>query len=98
MKILIPIDAIPVTDVDYDLLSHFLSGLCGKGTFQFRPADPELIEQIVLRQKPHTVGHDEISARMLQLALPHVLLPLTHIINFSFEMGSVPVQWKSVAY
>ena len=47
------IDAIPATEADCDLVSHFLSGLCGKGIFQFRPADPELIEQIVLRQKPH---------------------------------------------
>lgn len=49
--------------------------------------------------KPHVSGIDGISGKMLQVALPGVAGPLTHIINSSFERGALPRQWKvSAAY
>lgn len=47
-----------------------------------------------MRQKPSTCGNDGISAKMLQLSLSFIVLPMTHLVNVSLERGRVPEQWK----
>lgn len=57
------------------------------------PAVQEVVTE-VLNLKANIEGADGISGRMLQIALPFIKLPLTHLINSSFETGIVPYQWK----
>lgn len=78
-----------------DYISHFKTYSFSNSTsFNLILPDIENIESIVLKLKPNIAGSDGISGRMLQLALPFIGAPLTHIINSSFERGMVPAQWK----
>lgn len=63
--------------------------------FTFKPVTVQKIIDITNKQKPHTIGSDGLSAKMLQLALQWISAPLTHIINISLELGILPIQWKT---
>ena len=41
-----------------------------------------------------TIGDDKLSVRLLRLALPYILLPLTDIINRAIDETTFPRQWK----
>lgn len=64
-------------------------------SFNLRLPDPQDICGHITRLKASVTGPDGISAKMLQLAMPFIAAPLTHIINTSFERGTMPCQWKS---
>lgn len=63
---------------------------------EFRLSLPDIQDVCahILKLKPGITGPDDISAKMLQLSLSFIAAPLTHIINVSFERGTVPQQWK----
>lgn len=90
------IDSIPHEKVPDNYLSKFENYRFSDNSFEFQFASTELIQTLILKQKPHTVGYEGISGKMLQLSLPIITEPLTHIINFSFESGTVPLIWKQV--
>lgn len=64
-------------------------------TFNLHNVNSEYIKRALNRIKSKAVGIDGISVYMLQLLLPYCLLPLTHIINVSIEMGIIPNEWKT---
>lgn len=66
-----------------------------RATFLYRPVSPEVISRLLFKQKPSGIGSDCISAKMLQMSSEVCVLPLTHIINSSFEQGIVPRHWKT---
>ena len=63
--------------------------------FTFQPVTVQKIVDIINKQKSHTIGPDGVSAKMLQLSLQWISAPLTHIINISLELGTLPPQWKT---
>lgn len=71
-----------------------INRLSPETSFVYSPVDLDTVRAAIIQQKPTTEGNDGISARMLQLALPFILPPLTHLVNYSLELGKVPVQWK----
>lgn len=87
------VDSIPVSDY-YPTDSLPFSPSLSDSIFEFSLPAVEEVESCLYDLKPNVVGADGISGRMLQLALPFVSRPLTHIINVSFETGMVPQQWK----
>lgn len=78
------------TPIDLDGVSS-LNHTAG---FVFHLPGMDEIRSGILRLKPNVIGPDGISGRMLQLSVPFIVPPLTHIINTSFERGSLPQQWK----
>lgn len=77
-------DSFPCSHISSDVDSRFELHL---------PDISDIIDRI-LKLKPNITGPDGISGRMLHLALPFIVAPLTHIINVSFETGRLPQQWK----
>ena len=63
------------------------------GSFTYRPVSSSEIRDLISRQKPHCMGAEQISGKMLQLS-QFCVEPLTHIINYSFEISILPDQWK----
>lgn len=53
------------------------------------------INKAILSIKSKAVGCDDISRRMITLLLDGLLLPITHIINFSLESGMFPSLWPN---
>lgn len=89
------IDSIPNLSSDEVHINSYLESQFKENLqFTFIPVTINKIEEIIIKQKPHTIGSDEISAKMLQLSLMWISAPLTHIINVSFERGQLPNQWK----
>lgn len=90
------IDSIPPPEIDNNYQANFNNSLFSNSLcFEYIPVQTEAISKLIKKQKPHTMGSDGISGRMLQLSLPLISVPLTHIINISFEMGSVASLWKT---
>lgn len=62
--------------------------------FSYHPVNTDTISELISKQKSYSAGLDGVSGKMLQIALPWILHPLTHIINYSFELSQIPSQWK----
>lgn len=89
------LESVPDLTAQPDYLDKFFNASFSDDNFEYVPVEPDTIKLIIIKQKPYTMGLDNISARMLQLALSWVVEPLTHIINYSFETGKVPDMWKN---
>lgn len=90
------IDSIPREEIPENYAMQFGNNKFSDISFEFQYASVELVRTLILKQKPHTVGYEGISGKMLQHSLPNIAEPLTHIINFSFESGTFPLIWKQV--
>lgn len=60
--------------------------------FHIPSDDPEEMKRIIFNSK----RKGSISTHVIELSLNHILLSLTHIINYSFECNNAPNQWKLV--
>ena len=58
------------------------------------PVYPGEIDMIVQNLKHSAPGHDEITAAVLQLALPAIRTPLVHVMNLSLAEGIFPDELK----
>ena len=61
---------------------------------QFEITEDEVLEVISHLNVNKSIGYDNISNKMLKLALPHICVPLTYIFNASLASGKYPEQWK----
>lgn len=87
------IESIPVSGIGPGV-DNPVSPVSIEHTLDFTLPDLEEVRSHILNLKPNVKGFDGISGKMLQLAIPFIVEPLTHIINVSFERGSIPYQWK----
>nr|XP_037872523.1 uncharacterized protein LOC119629726 [Bombyx mori] len=62
--------------------------------FQFSPMTSDDISKIILSIRSNAIGYDKITRRMITTALDHLILTITHIINFSFSTNMFPSQWR----
>ena len=59
------------------------------------PVTPGDILKTITKLKPKTsLGHDNISSKLVKNSIDHIILPLTHIINQSLATGIVPHDMK----
>ena len=64
-------------------------------TFFLSPTTPQEVISILGRMKPKcSTGLDDISPKLLKHTAPSIAKPLSHIINLSFQYGSVPTNMK----
>ena len=64
-------------------------------TFFMEPVLPEDLINVCKSLKPKTsMGHDNISSKILKLSIEHTAVPLAHIFNLSFKSGIVPPNMK----
>lgn len=90
------VDNIPPPTTDNSYIEHFQNSLFSESlSFEYIPVQCELISKLIRKQKPTSMGIDGISGKMLQLSLPSITEPLTHIINVSFELENIPISWKA---
>lgn len=66
----------------------------GGTIFRSRLPEVQEITAELLNLKANIEGTDGTSGTMLQIALPFIKLPLTHLIDTSFETGAVQYQCK----
>lgn len=94
------LDVIPDMSADPDYVAQFNnSNSPYDSQFQFQPATLEEVKSLLCKQKFASASADGLSGKMLFLASPLILEPLTHIVNFSFETGLLPTLWKtSIVY
>ena len=89
------IDSIPKLQVTNDFKNYLSASNFNQGPkFESVCVDIDTISKLILSLKTYLVGSDGICGKMLQLSLLFVCGPLTHIINFCFETGCVPLLWK----
>lgn len=88
------IDGIPHVPKCSDYEKLFLNSKFCNSEFTFKPVTSEEISREIFNLKSQSTGFDDISGKMLQLTSEWVSLPLTHIINYSFESGNIPNAWK----
>ena len=70
------------TEIKYDLIFMM-------------PTDPVEISRIITSLKPKTSsGHDCISSKLLKYLTPSISVPISIVINKSFETGTVPRNMK----
>ena len=62
--------------------------------FQFEAVTELDVLHSVNKIKSNAVGDDGISIKFFKLILPHVIGPLTHIINHCFTTSCFPESWK----
>ena len=55
---------------------------------------PEIIKQIASLKTDSAPGMDQISTKLIKLAVSEITEPLTHIINLIFKCGRVPEHFK----
>lgn len=65
-----------------------------KISFSFQLGTVQQISDIIGKLKSGSEGYDGITARMLQLCMPHIAPHVTHIINCCLEAGYFPAAWK----
>ena len=64
-------------------------------SFFLKPTDESEIEAIIMTQKSDCApGTDGITNRLLKRIKKHIIIPLTHICNFSISEGVFPEKWK----
>ena len=64
-------------------------------SFFMMPTDPIEISRIITSLKPKTSsGHDNISSKLLKYLIPSISVPLSIVINKSFQTGIVPKNMK----
>ena len=54
----------------------------------------ELINTVKLLKPKSSMGHDNISTKLLKYSIMHLAMPLTHIFNLSLTSGTVPNNMK----
>ena len=65
-------------------------------SFFLNPTDPNELVQLCNRLKPKTsVGHDDISTKLMKDTIIGIAEPLSHIFNLSFIHGIVPSAMKT---
>ena len=83
------IPADPNSDTNF---SSFL-GTPTEGSFSLNPVSPQTLLEHIKNLKPKaSYGRDMLSNKLLKLALPSLLQPLTSLINLSMATGFVPNQ------
>lgn len=80
---------------DQSYLLNFFTKNYDEKTFSYSPVTENTVQTFMFKQKPSAIGSDHISAKMMQLCSRFCVLPLTHIINYSFDNGIVPDSWKT---
>lgn len=53
-----------------------------------------VLDQISSMSVHKAIGTDNIGAKVIKLASPHIIPPLTHIFNLSISTNTFPDQWK----
>ena len=81
---------IPPSDTDP---SSYLSGNYRESLF-LSPVTETEVSDCISQLKSGSAGHDQIKPSIIKDYKQHILDPLTHIINLSFEQGIVPDQIK----
>jgi hypothetical protein len=65
------------------------------GSVFIEPVSPSDVISVANKLKPKlSCGHDNISTKLLKLSIEHIIEPITHVINRSFDTGIVPKQMK----
>ena len=73
-----------------DYLQH-----ANRNSFFMMPTDPIEVSRIITSLKPKTSsGHDGISSKLLKCLTPSITVPISIIINKSFQTGIVPGNMK----
>lgn len=81
--------------VDYNTVQHYLNNIKeGVGEFHFKLITEDDVLQNILTIKSNATGSDQIGIRLILYLCPLIIPVLTHIINFCFENGVFPRQWK----
>uniref|UniRef100_A0A1A8N7A3 Reverse transcriptase domain-containing protein n=1 Tax=Nothobranchius pienaari TaxID=704102 RepID=A0A1A8N7A3_9TELE len=62
--------------------------------FKFMEVSEDYIKKLILNSKDKPPGMDDIDIRLLKLVVDFILLPVSHIINISFNQSIFPAQWK----
>lgn len=89
------IDSVSTLTPDLNTVNYYNENRFNEAAnFAYRPVSSSEIRDLLSKQKPHCMGADQISGKMLQLSIQFCVEPLTHIINYSFEIGNFPDQWK----
>ena len=74
--------------------SHYMHQRHSRSMF-LDPVTPTDILKTITKLKPKTsLGHDNISSKLVKNSIDHIILPLTHTINQSFATGIVPHHMK----
>jgi len=59
------------------------------------PVCPQDVVDVMLKLKPKTsCGSDDISAKLMIKTIDHIVNPITHVLNLSFENGQFPSDLK----
>jgi len=80
----------PDPNVVSDTVNDILSRPANLSPFSFKPVTPEEVEKAVGRVKSSATGVDGISIVLLRHILPYIRMPLTFIINTSFDSSTFP--------
>jgi len=63
--------------------------------FNFSPVTEKEVEKIIMSfDNKYSSGYDEIPIVVIKYALPHIIKPLTHVINSSLICGKFPENLK----
>lgn len=63
-------------------------------SFSFSPVVELDVGKSISQIKSNAISEDGIPLKFIKLLLPHLIRPLTHIINFCFMSSSFPDLWK----
>ena len=75
-------------------ISSYMSNPVVDSVF-IEPVSPSDVLSVATKLKPKlSCGHDNISTKLLKLSIEHIIEPITHVINRSFDTGIVPKQMK----
>jgi exonuclease III len=87
---------IPATDPDIisSTIQSILSRPTPSNSFSFSPITTSAVDKAFSRIKSNAVGVDSLSISLLRHIKSSLLLPLTHIINYSFTSNTFPAAWK----
>nr|CAH7741509.1 unnamed protein product [Callosobruchus chinensis] len=89
------IDSIPVTTVDYNLISGYLQNQLCESSFQFKLIDSDCILWALGKIKNVSAGADGISISLIKLCVPFIVPFLVHITNTILLEGKFPACWKT---
>jgi len=65
------------------------------GSVLIEPVSPSDVVSVATKLKPNlSCGHDNISTKLLKLSIEHIIEPITHVVNRSFDTGIIPKQMK----
>ena len=63
---------------------------------QFKPVDEEFVNKEIGRLNvKRATGHDGISSKILKLARPEIVKPITNLINLTIECSKIPDNAKN---